>query len=661
MALRVIVSLSILCKLLSAQEIPDSTERSDSENNYFENFQETIPTSVAEEWEELRRNPIDLNTADIEAFEKIPNLSPLLAKAIIEYRRQRKFETSRDLLNVSSMTRAVFLKIRDYVAVYDATRRKTFDGEFRARIERTLEIPENFSKYEGNIYQVYQRAQGEYRPPWFRFPESTIRGALVIEKDPGERELHDHAAGFVAIEHVGYLRRLIVGNYLLEYGQGLALLGGTALSKGTEVISSVKRSGRGPVPFRSATENQAQQGVALDIDLPIKGFRASGFYSYAHYDASFNSDGTVNSILTDGFHRDSTEFRRQNYLGESLGGGSLQYAWNSSRVGVLFYANQYSRQFVVRDTIRQRYNYQGHHSNMTSVYHDIFLGDLNLFGEIARDLNGRNALNSGVLGEWPKLDVAIFYRNYPKNFQSRHGQAFGDQSGPPQNEQGLYTGIKLKPRRGTTVQFYLDHYVYPWRSYSTPEPTRGRDFLGQAEQALGNSQFLIAYKNESRSAAVATKDALGRDITVVEPAITQRARFQWEMALTGNMIARTRLEQAYYRIQDFPGSQDQGILVYQNLKWRVEKNWTLQARMTFFDTDPNAPLYEYENDVEGVFTTTRFSGKGVRWYFLTSYRLNSHLEGSLKYSHLVRANQNISAEISGHVLQRLTINIDVKY
>ncbi len=657
----------------SAFKGPASDDRETTEENLLENFTESSGVSqVSELLDYYRRNPLDINEASLNELEQIPGMPSVAAKEIIEYRSREKFVSAEDLLKIPAVTPEIFNSIIGFVTVRSGAQVKNYSGGLRQRTSRNVEQSENLrnGKYAGNNYHIYNRAYVDYRP-YPDAPQTHVRAGGLLEKDPGENRLNDHQVGFVEFQNVPYFRKAIVGNYQLEFGQALALWGETGLSKSSESIQSVKRRGRGIRRYEYTSESAALFGGAAELDLRslrlLRDFEVSVFYSRVHYDATFNADRTVNNVVTSGLHRDSSENSKRNYLLESLGGANVEYRIGASSVGITGYAGRYDHPFTVSDSIRDRYHFSGSANRILSGHYDIFFDRFNCFGEAARDQNHHMAFNSGIEALWPRVELILFYRNYAKDFNNLHGFAFGEQNGKTQNEEGVYTGIKLKPRRGTLVQAYYDVFRFPWRTPDVPKPVTGDDFLIQADRHIWKRTVLnVLFKNQRKDEPVKTQDVLGRDITVVERSTLRRFRYQLDYRLSQEIRLRSRVEQSRYRVAEFPGIREKGILFYQEMKLQPRSDVFMTARLSFFDIrGSHAAIYEYEDDMDGLFTSTRFSGKGKRWYLLAKYDWKSGIRLSVKYWELYR--QDVSEvgsggdAVKGRVLRKIAMALDVNF
>lgn len=62
-------------------------------------------------------NLVNINTASIEELKSLNGIGDTLAKNIVEYRKNNKFESIEDLLNVSGIGEAKYEKVKEYICI----------------------------------------------------------------------------------------------------------------------------------------------------------------------------------------------------------------------------------------------------------------------------------------------------------------------------------------------------------------------------------------------------------------------------------------------------------------------------------------------------------------------------------------------------------------
>jgi len=115
------------------------------------------------------------------------------------------------------------------------------------------------------------------------------------------------------------------------------------------------------------------------------------------------------------------------------------------------------------------------------------------------------------------------------------------------------------------------------------------------------------------------------------------------------------------------GSRERGILLYQDITCGLAWGLTLEARLVFFDTESyDSRVYEYENDLGGVFANPALYGRGRRVYVLVrTAPIAEVLRISCKYAATqkdgVRTISSGDAEITGDLDDRFGFQLDIQW
>jgi hypothetical protein len=237
----------------------------------------------------------------------------------------------------------------------------------------------------------------------------------------------------------------------------------------------------------------------------------------------------------------------------------------------------------------------------------------------------------------------VLARHFPRDFTALHGSAFGERSGRPQNETGLYTGLRLKPARRVTVKGYFDLYRFPWVRFAVPRPSSGYDARLVTEHAPRDwLSYYLQLRTEMRSGGTDVLDPAGRPLDGLVDETRQSARLHVDYEFSERLRLRSRIEGVRYW-EDGPrfaeegfGARrgaDYGALLYQDVRWRPFEQLRLDARLAFFDTDSYAArVYAYENDLLYSFSVPALSGRGRRYYLLARYAPTENLVLEAKYA-----------------------------
>ena len=81
------------------------------------------------------------------------------------------------------------------------------------------------------------------------------------------------------------------------------------------------------------------------------------------------------------------------------------------------------------------------------------------------------------------------------------------------------------------------------------------------------------------------------------------------------------------------GLDERGILISEEARVFVSPTLSLAGRVAFFNSDGyESRLYEYEPDLEGVYSMPPLYGHGRRWMILAKYASPRRFRLSAKYS-----------------------------
>jgi hypothetical protein len=262
-----------------------------------------------------------------------------------------------------------------------------------------------------------------------------------------------------------------------------------------------------------------------------------------------------------------------------------------------------------------------------------------------------------------KSNIALAYRDYGRAFNNFHASGFGERS-ETKNESGFYFGADLQALQWLKLSGYIDHFKFPWRTYSDPLPTTGHEVVFQTDAAFSPRLDLTArFSHKLTEGTEADVDPYGRDTRPIVNRGQDKYRLTVSYKATPRVYVKGRLE---FTAVDYGQLQkrEQGYLLYQDFRYGISRRFSIQARLIFFQSDSyDSRLYEYENDLRGVFSNPALFGKGRRWYLVVHYNIASMLKLSAKYAETqkegVTSMGSGVSEIMGDLDNRLSLQIDI--
>ena len=627
--------------------------------------------------ENLAGNPMNVNRAGVDELLQIPGLNFRLAQNIVNHRsREAPFATIEDLLNVNGIGPATLTRIRPYITVgtrldlsrdlYLNPRFWTNNGRFEgfSRYQQVLQDQEGYSRpdtlggYVGSPVKYFQR---------FRYTSNHLSLNLTQDKDPGEPlngpTDFDFNSWHVALQDLGRLQTLVVGDYSVAFGQGLLLWSGSAFGKGRDVIRGVSKNERGIRPFTSAQEAIGFRGVAATYGNRLQ---VTGFYSNRQRTATVIDEETVNFPTESGLHRTLNERDRRNNLGQETFGGRIRAEIPNGFLGVSAFHNRFDKTIARGTQPYQAHNFAGRELTGYAADYRLLAGTTMLFGEFAYTDNGGYGLLSGANFELGRqTGLVLAYRKYDKALQSIFGAGFGEQSGRPRNEEGFYIGLQHNLSEQIRLSTYFDQFSFPAPRFQTRQPTSGFDWLGLIEFfPRPNLNLYALFRSKVRGQEYTTTDELGRDLRLLDDNVRSNARFQAEYQVHPRVRLRTRFDLVRARAAD--SDESWGYLVFQDIRFYPHTRLRVDARVTMFDTDDfDSRVFQFENDLLYVLSNTMLFDQGQRMYVVINYEASNWLDFWFKAGTTVYENRNVIgsglAQIDGNRRSDIGIQARVRF
>ncbi len=598
---------------------------------------------------QLYANPVNLNEATREDLLAIYLLSERQINNLLSYRQAYgDLLTIYELSFIPGFDRLTITHLLPFVTVEAAARPPVSwrerigqaDRLWLSRLETTLEPKRGYlladtisdatavARYTGSPYKHYQRLRLSLR--------NDFSVGLTAEKDAGEafrwhptarQGGYDYYSFHAHLQHRGRLKDFILGDYTLQFGQGLLLGSGFSRGKGAETVQAVRGRSLGIRPYTSAMESGFFRGVAATYVLPAgqHTLEATVFYSNLRQDGRLQQDTTdygqtFGSLQTTGFHRTASELAARNTLKEQSWGSHLTYgnAANTFHAGMLYVQTDFSHPWQKPDRLYYLYEFSGIQNYNGGVHMDYTWGKVSWFGEVARSKSGGTGALAGLTAYLSaQLQGAMVIRDYDKKFHSFYGNAFGENT-RNLNEQGIYWGLKAAPLRRTVLAAYYDYFRFPWMRYRASAPSEGYEYLLRIDHTLNRQTNLyLQYREETKSGDV--DGVLAQVLPGSKKSLALNLRHQ----VSEPLRIRTRVQHSQYTLN---GKTTRGFAIAQDASLALGK-WKADVRYALFNTDDYANRqYVYENDVLYAFSVPAYSGLGTRSYLVLRYEINRHMQ-----------------------------------
>lgn len=623
-----------------------------------------------------QRHPIELNHAKPEQFKELVFISSLQIsnffshlkisgplKDVLELQAIDGF----DVETVSLLLHFVALKPdKGYTGLSFKKLLNFGENEVLLRYGQTLEKQKGFRDLPGSRYLGGpQKLLVKYK---YNFSD-VLAVSLLMDKDAGEtlfsgnnKSGFDFLSGSAALYKTGRLKKIILGDYSLQFGQGLTLWSGTSFGKGPDVAGVAKKD-TGLKPYTSTGESTFFRGFGSTFKV-FRYIDITTFISIKSLDASLTKDAagssTLSAISTSGLHRTKTEILHKGSLGQLLYGSAIEFSKTGFDAGITAYHSSYQYGFITGSQRYKRYAFYGKELTNLGLHYNYTFKNSYLFGEFAQSDPGGSALLNGIMASiTPAISAVLVYRNYSRNHMNFYSQALGNSSSAS-NETGIYGGLHFTVRKKWVSSFYFDLFRSPWAKYRVDTASSGYELMGQLSY-VPNKTFKAILKVSSKQTEQNDGSALPVNPIVRVSKNNYRLEVHWKLNSKTSMANRVEITQ--YSKGSLPVSY--GYMIYQDADFSpMSSRVSANIRVAFFNT-PNYEnrVYAYEDDVLYGAGSGLYNGKGIRTFFNLGYRLTKQLRAWARYAiYLYPGSQSIGSaldEINGN--QKSDIRLQLRY
>ena len=300
-----------------------------------------------ERLQQLSEHPIDLNRVTRQDLEQIPFLSEQQIDELMEYQlRYGAMRSLGELRMIRSMNYQQLALLPFFVVIGEEPVKEnafphwsTIARYGKHTLTMTGRLP--FYSRQGDLNHYNTGYLGpKYRHSLrYEFSYGTfLKFGFVGAQDSGEPFFssnnpwgYDSYSYYLQIQHLGRLENAIVGKYKISAGMGLVLNSSFSLGKQV-MLQNLGRHTNTLRPHGSRSEADYLQGAAATVRL-FRPVSATFFASYRPIDATLNTDGTVATIITSGYHRTLTEFQKKHNTHQMDVGTTINYHQGGFHLG----------------------------------------------------------------------------------------------------------------------------------------------------------------------------------------------------------------------------------------------------------------------------------------------------------------------------------------
>ncbi|MCK5370097.1 MAG: hypothetical protein KAQ62_16160, partial [Cyclobacteriaceae bacterium] len=567
----------------------------------------------------LYSNPLDLNKVKRTDLQSLFFLTEEQISGLLEYKESYgKILSYFELLSIEGFEKETVQRLIPFVIIdlNPVESLKTSishpdNHELFLRYQTTLEQKKGYTTADTTSSgRVTSRYAGDPNRLYARYLYSKSRQysfGFTVEKDPGERITWDPQTSRYGLDYYSFhgmienrwiFKKIVIGDFSMDYGQGLIYGSGIRIGKGFEPVTTIRRNNLGIRPYRSVYENKNFSGIA--ISTMGKSLEFNVFYSYINRDAILREDTIavqdqfISYIQTIGLHRTPSEINAKHSLSDQSFGGNVNFKTGNRKmeIGLNGIYTKYNFPLLPNSRKYNQFEFRGLTNYLGGLYFNYYLKNAHVFGEMAVSKSKGKAISTGIVASLSsQIQTSIHYRNYDKNFHSFYGKAFGENT-KIGNEQGIYWGLRILPISKLVITTYFDFFNFPWLKYQVDAPSQGKDFMISGTYLVNqNLNFRFQYRNKTKEMNYKDEEL---PYVLIESKTTERLLLDMDFAINANFSMKTRIQGSHV---DFNSKTGTGFILAQDIIYTQQK-YSLSTRFAIFDTDNyDNRQFIYERDL----------------------------------------------------------------
>ena len=575
-----VLTVTLLVRSVAATSLEEWVESSEQ------------PEAVQEWLDELRADPVDLNSASLVELSRLPFFDRMSVGELMEQRRNRGgFRTLSEVLSLPLLT----TEQREVLAAFTTVIPRQ---PGKARVSCTVQ----------SASDVRSVTRGD-------FTSGQTTSGFVYARTQGRQleALEDARAG---VEYRNSRCRLLAGDYQFESGCGLVFGssygGGGWLSRPGSVIPN---SARG---LKSKPTSDALAGLrGFGIHFGMGWVDASLLVSENRLDAESNDHG-IERISTVDASSDELQAARDAQLSERLIGAEVGTGGRVWHAAISGYRSQFSPALDPDRSLEQPYVLRGSQVQVGGFNLRATLMGIEATLDAAKSNPGGFAQQAAIAATGEQLAVAVYNVFAEPDYYSLHGKSWSGFEGETGNVQR--TGMRLRLRHSR-----LEHLVDAWSSI-TPFRTATSPLRKESGGVSCKSNVMIT---PSIAIKVLASKGWNEETSSSEPArMVSLERGQIEATLQHTLEWRTRFE---IRANRDKGTQSTALFVQARRRFAAT---VMTLRVTVFDVESSdVAVRFYEDTPRGMYPLIALYDSGSRIAVMGSGQLGS-IALAVKVAHM---------------------------
>ena len=595
----------MLCSFFAISQIPTQEEEEEKQSSF----------------DYYLANPLNINLVTEGEMHSSLLFSQEQITSFLTFRKQiDSFQSILELQTIPSWDLEFLRRVKDYLICNpvnpswwkptSSTHQILFKTDLTSETKKGFTDPNLNSKvrYVGDRMNQMLRYRGQLN--------SNLRIGFLLQKDAGEKDLSDFSSGFIEFKSKGIIEKVILGDFVNQWGQGLVQSGGFSLGKSFESIKATQKFHLGGLAYSSSVEYGYYRGMNVTFKL-TESWRLQSFLSYRNLDATTGSDSLgqkyVRSRVEDGFHRTPSEISHIDAMQEKTAGMNLTFSPLS--IPLVLQLNTVLTHWSLKKPTGIGYKkkeWSGNELKNYSIHFHYPFRNIRLVGELAYSDGGQLAiLQSGTTSISKKTDFSYLLRYYSAGYFSPKSNGLSENS-ENLNEMGLFLGHSLQINKQWKLSSYFDYFRFPEPKYQVDAAnTIGWEMLSR----------LIWEKRHLARGFIQAKWTRKEENDLIQ------------LSLDGHYM-KIKSWDFHFRAMATKLGEEIGYLILQDTKWDKGK-WMIQGRIAYLNTPSyDTRNYAYEPGVPYSFLLPAYAGKGLKTNLVMAFQWKREIQLAAKWARI---------------------------
>lgn len=565
------------------------------------------------EVETLYEQKFPINTAPFSEYSRLFFLSEFQRKSLYDYVQKHKpVRTAYEFLYVLGFTEQTAHITAAFCTFEAFTYTPTF-SDFTGKGTHSFStlnswIPVSETDYRETLGYPGKALQTTHRYRYSAYDR--LSWGVTARNDMGESQQQgpfshsfDYSSAYVQYQSESYLSNIVVGDYQVSVGQGLAYKQGGFFSKSM-----------GYSPFNSqhslkahSSSNQFSFNRGVGATVSLQNFAVTPFYSRKKIDG-YRRDSSYAfpfMIYSTGSHRTAREIICKDNILHSVWGINTSYSMHESSIGTAFIRQQLS------DTAQYHFS----HASLHGTYRN---NNSSIYGETAIDSKSHMAHMYGLSHTFSSyVNMNVLFRSYDNNFESFSSKGFSEQS-TTGNELGVYTDVTAYVGGNHSITLAHDRFATQYANVRN-ETIRGHESLLTWEYTKYNT-----YSFRSKTTYSRKQKQNEHFFYETSAIITKNVKQEYRLSVFLHPFEFRSTISGGLSIQD--SIREKGYYIGNDIIFRIPQKITCYMRYAHFNAPYNARIYVYQNAIRYAYASPQVLYNGNMFSGICKYSITANFQ-----------------------------------